>query len=66
MIEKRDWETARTQFEALLVNATINIETYKYALEAIDRKIKEFPVEKKEDDPMPVELKQVLNEIKDA
>lgn len=56
MIEKKDWEAAQKQFDALQVNAIINSEIYDVALEHIKKKLAEFP----EEDPMPDAVKEVV------
>jgi len=58
-IIKEDWETAKKQMEAMMVNATINIEFYKRNIAFCEEKIKEFP-----DDPMPEEVKEIVKEVK--
>ena len=67
MIEKKDWVKAEEMFNELdkasddaITNAELNKELYAQLLPFIKGKIAEFPEEKKEDDPMPEELKEVL------
>ena len=60
MIEKKDWESALKQFEAMLINAQVNIEAHKHMVEYCEKKIKEFP----DDDPMPEEVKEVIDIVK--
>lgn len=62
MIEKKDWETAKTQFENLLVNAQVNVECYLSALKMIKKKLSEFADDKKTD-PMPDEVKEIVKEM---
>lgn len=69
MIEKKDWENALKIFNDLkkeakdkITNAEVNIELYNHLTPFIEGKIKEFPDEKKEDDPMPEELKGAIKE----
>lgn len=61
MMNKEDWENALKQYKALLVNALVNIEAYKFMAEMCEKKIKEFP----DDDPMPSDLKEVIKEVKE-
>jgi hypothetical protein len=58
-IEKKDWLSAKTQFETLLVNAKINIQAYEAVLFTINKNLMEFP-EDKTADPMPEGLKEIL------
>lgn len=60
-ITLEDLKKAKEQFENLLVNAKLNIKTYEAALNMIEKDIAEFPKEVKEEDKMPEELKEVLN-----
>lgn len=62
MIEKKDWETALKQYEAMLINNLINSEAYEKMIEVCENKIKEYPEEEK--DPMPEEIKEVIKEVK--
>ena len=59
MIEKKDWENALKQYEALYINQSVNIEAYKLMMEVCKEKILEFKDETK-DDPMPEDLKEML------
>ena len=70
MINKKDWVVAKDQFEKLtkaqedtIVNCELNMELYKYILPFIEEKLKAFP-EDKVDDPMPKEVKELVEEIK--
>ena len=63
MIEKKDWENALKQFEAMYINYQVNIAAYEYMMDFCKKKIAEFPEEK---DEMPDDLKETLEEIKDA
>lgn len=63
MIEKKDWQSALSQFENLLVNSLVNVETYQAAIEMLKKKVAEFPVEEKEKDDMPEGLKEDLKDI---
>lgn len=67
MITKKDWEIAKNLFLDLdknadnqIVNANINKLCYAHLIPFIESKIKEFPEDKKEEDPMPEELKDIL------
>jgi len=57
MIEKKDWESALKQFEAMLINAQVNIEAHKHMVEYCKEELKKFP----EDDPMPKEVKEIID-----
>ena len=59
MIEKKDWEATKLQFEAMLVNGEINREIHLLALEHAKKKIAEFPI-----DPMPEEVKDIVEAAK--
>lgn len=58
MIEKKDWETALKQFEALQVNNSLNAELDGVVVDYCKKKIGEFPEEK---DEAPEDIKEVLN-----
>ncbi len=71
MIEKKDWEQAILQMEAMIVNDTLTheisdfqfddkINSYKKNIEFCKKRISEFPVEDKATDPMPQEVKDLL------
>ena len=62
-ILKKDWKRAKQQNENLLVNALINTEHYKSALEMIEKKLKEFPDAETESKN---EIKQAVNEALDG
>jgi len=62
MIEKKDWEFAKNQFENLFINNSINAELNSVCVEHCKKKLKEFPEEK---DDMPEGLKEDLG-IKNA
>jgi len=59
MIEKKDWEAAKIQYENMLVNGEINREIHLLALEHTKKKLAEFP-----EDPMPEEAKEILEATK--
>jgi len=58
MAEKKDWETAKTQFENMIVNAEMNLEFYKVNFELIKKKLAEFPEDKEEK-----EIKDAVEEV---
>jgi len=60
MIEKKDWETALKQYEAMHINALVNMEAQAHMIEFCKKKIEEFPKE----DPMPEEATEVMEAIK--
>lgn len=59
MIEKKDWESALKQYEALQINSMVNAEAQKYMVEFCKKKIAEFP-EEKEDDKIKKEVADML------
>ena len=61
MIKKEDWENALKQYEAMLINASVNIEAHKHMIKICEDKIKEFP----DKDPMPDDIKTVIKEVKE-
>lgn len=61
-ITKSDLLNAKSQLENLIVNSKINIIHYEAALNAINEKLKDFPEDKKEDDPMPKEVKDIVEQ----
>ena len=66
MITKKDYENAKKQFDSMLVNALVNIECYNASIEAIDKKIAEFPeeqIKKLEDEQVKAEIKEDLKEV---
>jgi hypothetical protein len=63
MIEKKDWISARDMLKNALVNDEITLEMHKSQLKTAEDKLKEFP-EDKEDDPMPKEVKDIVEAVK--
>jgi len=59
-LKKSDWTTARDQYATLLVNELIKIDGYRYMLKLCEDKIKEFP----DDDPMPDDMKELAEVVK--
>lgn len=64
MIKKEDLLQAQKQFEGMLTNSEMSVIFYKATLESINNEIAKFPVEKKEDDPMPGEAKELIEAAK--
>jgi len=60
MIEKKDWEQALKAYENMLINAQVNMIAQETMVKICEDKIKEFP----DEDPMPEELKEVVEEVK--
>lgn len=52
---------AKKQFEGMLTNSELSVIFYEATLKAINEELAKFPVEEKKDtDPMPEELKEIL------
>lgn len=73
MIEKKDWESALAQFEAVKVNELVagelavhiledKIKSYDKSIEFCKKKIAAFA----EDDPMPKDVKEIVKGVSDA
>ena len=60
MIEKKDWEVALKQYEAMHINSMVNMEAQIHMMEFCKEKIAEFP----EEDPMPEEAKEIVEAVK--
>ena len=63
MITKKDWKNAEDQFTNLIVNAEVQVECYKAALERVKQKLNDFPED--EDKEIEEEIKKDLK-IEDA
>lgn len=59
-VKKKDWVAAKNQFEAMKINALINIECYQNNIDFIEEKLKEFPEEKED---APTEVKEMISDI---
>lgn len=61
---KQDWQQAKTQWEAMIVNAKVNLEIYANSITYADKKIAEFPSDeeeqKAEDEEIAAEVKKDL------
>ena len=64
MIEKKDWEDLKKDAEKRVKACEIDLIQFNTLIKMCDEKLKEFPVEKKEDDPMPEEVKGIIDEVK--
>lgn len=69
MIEKKDWEgilkLITDDRDKLIKGYELNLPQFDNLIELCKKKISEFPVEEKKDaDPMPEELKEVLPIVK--
>lgn len=58
-IKKEDWERAKEQYTAMLVNAMVNISGYKYMVKVCDKAIASLNSDD-EEDKMPDEIKEML------
>lgn len=56
-IKKEDWERAKEQYAAMLVNALVNISGYKYMVDVCDKCIASYEDEEEE---MPDDIKDML------
>jgi len=59
MIEKKDWQNALKQYEAMLINSSVSIAAYQFMIDKCEEEIKKFP----EEDPMPEDIKEIAKEV---
>ena len=64
MITKESLEQAKTQFNGMLVNSELSVIAYKATLKAFDEELSKMPEEKKVEDPMPQEAKELIEAAK--
>ena len=57
-IKKEDWERAKEQYTAMLVNAMVNISGYKYMVKVCDKAL--ASLEDDDEDKMPDDLREML------
>jgi len=56
-ITRDDWETARKQFSAMVINSRINLEAQEYMLEKCMQELNKFS---EEDEEMPEDIKSMM------
>lgn len=61
-MEKKDVETAKTQFQNMLVNSELSVIAYKATIKAFDEELTKFPIEENKD-LMPQEVKDLAKEM---